>query len=159
MERQDSREALLELLEKEASRHGLDLVELELQGSRKAPLLRLYLDYEDPALGSISLDELARANHWVSKILDDEDPFDGPYTLEISSPGLERPLRREKDFARFLNRRAHVRMEGYEGRRNYKGTIERVEDGVLTLNVDGERFELPIRAIAHARLELNLDEL
>ena len=153
------REALLGLLEPRAAERGLDVVDIEVSGARGSALVRVYLDNVDPDEGPIDLEELSSASRWISSLMDETDPIQGAYTLEVSSPGLERPLRREGDYERFLGRSARVRMAGYEGRRNYTGTIQGIEEGALVLDVDGERRLLPLEGIARARLVANLDDL
>ncbi len=154
----DQRARLIEALEHAAPRE-LDVIDVELAGGNKAPLLRVYLDHADPEDGPIDLGELAHANAWVDAAVEETGLLLGPYTLEVSSPGLARPLRRAKDFARYVGERAQVKMAGFTGRRSYTGVIVSVEDGMLTLEADGERFELPVEEIQKAQLQPNYEDL
>ncbi len=154
----DQRTRLIEALE-QAAPSNLDVVDVELAGANKAPLLRVYLDHADPEDGPIDLGELARANSWVDAAIEETSLLTGPYTLEVSSPGLARPLRLARDFARYVGERAQVKMAGFSGRRSYTGEIVSVKDGTLVLEVDGERFELPIEEIQKAQLQPNYDDL
>ena len=98
---QDKAAAILEALEVAGAAHGVDVVDVEVVGATKAPTLRVRLDWSDEGKGTISLDDVAAQTEWVSDVIDVVDPFPGSFTLEVSSPGLDRPLRRERDFERF----------------------------------------------------------
>ena len=89
--------SLLSALEPRAASEGVEIVTLEIVGSKKAPTIRVYID----AAGGISFDELARTQAWVGDVMDELDPFPGAYMLEVSSPGIDRPLRTPEHFARF----------------------------------------------------------
>lgn len=80
--------SLLSALEPRAASEGVEIVTLEIVGSKKAPTIRVYID----AAGGISFDELARTQAWVGDVMDELDPFPGAYMLEVSSPGIDRPL-------------------------------------------------------------------
>ena len=89
----------------------------------------------------------------MSAALDVADNISHTYLLEVSSPGLDRPLRRERDFARFVGESARVRLEaGVEGRRNFSGTIHAAKDGRVEIACDGRSYELPIDDIVRANL-------
>ncbi len=154
----DQRTRLIEALENAAPAE-LDVVDVELAGASRAPLLRVYLDHASPEDGPIDLGELAKANSWVDAAVEETGLFSGPFTLEVSSPGLARPLRRERDFARYVGERAQVKMAGFSGRRSYTGEIVSVGDGALVLEVDGERFELPLESVQKAQLQPDYDDL
>lgn len=121
MAKEELRQVLIGALEPAAAEHEMDLVEVEVAGATKAPVVRVYLD----RLGdeAISLDDVAEATHWVSDVVEANDPFPGSYTLEVSSPGLDRPLRRPSDFARFEGEQAEARVKGHEGKRTFVGTL------------------------------------
>jgi ribosome maturation factor RimP len=91
----------------------------------------------------------------VSAALDVADSIPHAYQLEVSSPGLDRPLRREGDFARFAGQNARIKMSddgGVEGRRNFSGTIRGAKDGRVEIECDGRSYQLPIDGIAKANL-------
>ena len=92
---------LLEALEPLATAHDVEIVTVEVVGSRKAPTIRVYLDCD----GGIGFDELAASQKWVNELMDELDPFPGAYTLEVSSPGIDRPLRTPEHFQRFAGER------------------------------------------------------
>ncbi len=115
--------------------------------------MRLFVDKP----GGIGLDDLQSVSEEVSAILDAEDAIAGSYTLEVSSPGLDRPLKTEADYQRFVGRLA--KLSSYdlvEGRRHWTGRIASCEDGVVTLTLEKEQASacIPWAKIAHGRLEV-----
>jgi ribosome maturation factor RimP len=143
------KEKLLELLSAEVEALGYDLVELDPPAAGGSGTLRIYIDQEE----GVGLDDCERVSHRVSGLLDVEDPIPGQYVLEVSSPGLDRPLRKEEHFRRQIGKLAKVVLQaGRPGRRRYKGRIQGVEAGVLEIEVDGERVALPLSEIESARL-------
>jgi ribosome maturation factor RimP len=143
------KQKLLDLLAPEVEALGYELVELDPPAHGRGGTLRLYIDGED----GIGLDDCERVSHRVSGLLDVEDPIPGHYVLEVSSPGLDRPLRTEAHFVKQTGQLAKVvMMAGRPGRRRYKGTIRGVSDDALELEVDGERVLLPLSEIESARL-------
>jgi ribosome maturation factor RimP len=132
---------------------ALELVEVEIHKAGKEQIVRLFVDKP----GGIGLDDLQSVSEEVSAILDAEDPIADSYTLEVSSPGLDRPLRTEADYRRFVGRLA--KLSSYElidGRRHWTGRIASCVDGVLTLTLEkeGEEARIPCAKIAHGRLEV-----
>ena len=151
------RTALLEDLEAEAAAHGIDIVDVELAGSSRAPIVRVRIDHEDATAEPITLDEVAANNAWIEALIEEADPFPGAYTLEVSSPGLDRPLRRPKDFLRFVGERAQVQTTATEGRRKYTGEIVGFEDGEALLSCDGEQVAIALDQIKSAKLKPTFD--
>jgi ribosome maturation factor RimP len=130
-----------------------ELVDVEMEKAGPRQIVRLYVD--KPA--GIGLDDLQSVSEEVSAVLDAEDPIAESYTLEVSSPGLDRPLRSEADYQRFVGRLAKVSSyELVDGRRHWTGRIVACEDGVLTLALEGEGIQttVPCARIAHGRLEV-----
>ena len=144
---------LTAVLEPEAAAHGLELVAVEQAGGRGAPVLRVLLDCED----GITLDEIASANAWVSELIDTADPFSRPYTLEVSSPGIDRPLSRREDFSRFVGETVTLKVESAEKRRSWTGALQGMEGDDVILNVDGERVAVAYETIQKARLKGAVD--
>ena len=133
---------------------GLELVDVELKRSQGGQLVRLFVDQPG---GGIGLDALQSVSEEVSAILDAEDPIEGHYTLEVSSPGLDRPLRGEADYRRFVGRLAKLSSyELVEGRRHWTGRIVSCDGGIVTLDLVGEqqRARVPLASISHGRLEV-----
>jgi ribosome maturation factor RimP len=149
---------------------GFDLIEVQFGREQQGAVLRLFIDRPVPGrvdrpageaagVGSatnptlISVDDCERVSRDVSAALDVADKIPYAYQLEVSSPGLDRPLRRERDFARFVGESAKVRLEvGVEGRRNFSGTIRGARDGRVEIACEGRSYELPIDDIVRANL-------
>ena len=90
-------QSLLDALEPRAVAEGLEIVTLEVVGAKKAPTIRVYIDTDH----GVGFDELSSAQSWMGDLMDEIDPFPGAYTLEVSSPGIDRPLRTPEHFERF----------------------------------------------------------
>jgi len=136
---------------------GFDLIEVVFGREASGWVLRLFIDALPGATVTVSHEDCARVSRDVSAALDVADSIPHAYQLEVSSPGLDRPLRREGDFARFVGQMARVRMsdEGGQvegGRRNFSGTIRSAKDGRVEIECDGRSYLLPIEAIAKANL-------
>ena len=123
---------IIDALEK-AAPEGIDVVDVELVGATKAPCVRVRLDNLDG--DPITLDEVTAQSRWVSDAVEALDPVAGSYTLEVSSPGMARPLRRPSDFARFAGERVELTTTATEGRRKYKGAIARADETSVTLEL------------------------
>lgn len=129
---------------------GYELVGVEYHPNSVNALLRVYIDKAD----GIDLDDCVAVNEQVSGILDVEDPIPGKYTLEISSPGLDRPLFNLKDFERFIGSQAKIRLSRpIERQRNFKGEIVAVNGDLISLKTqEGKTIELAVQSIDVARL-------
>jgi ribosome maturation factor RimP len=144
-------EKLYKLVETAVEALGYELVGVEQAGS----VLRVYID----ALGGITIDDCERVSHQISGALDVEDLIAGPYTLEVSSPGLDRPLFTPEHFARFTGRIIKfTSVVPIEGRRRFKGLLEAVRDDEITVNVDGHTLVLKVNDIETARLVPDLPQ-
>lgn len=131
---------------------GLELVELEFQREQGGWVLRLYIDKE----GGVSLDDCEVVSHQLGDLLDVEDLIDHPYSLEVSSPGLDRPLSKETDWHRFAGRAVRITTyQPVEGRRKFVGRLLGYRDGrVILQRDDGSVMEIPYTTVAKARLEV-----
>lgn len=134
---------IIEALEPTAAERGIDVVDVEVVGATKAPCVRVRIDHADESAPTITLDEVTEETEWISAALDELDPIPSSFTLEVSSPGMARPLRRQRDFERFAGETVQLSLTPGEGRRRYTGTLLGIEDGTIALEVDGERVELP----------------
>ena len=120
-----------------------------LPRSSGGQLLRVYI--ESPQ--GIGVDDCERVSRQLSAVLDVEDPIAGEYVLEVSSPGMDRPLYRADQFARFVDETVRVRLSSaVPGRRNYRGRLLAVEGEKIRLLVDGETVDLAIGDIDSARV-------
>jgi len=144
-----TRAELRKLLEPGVAATGFDLVEVELAGSHHHPTLRVYID--SPA--GVNVDDCARVSRQLSALLDVEDPLPGHYTLEVSSPGLDRPLVKPEDFMRYVGETIKIKMQQpMLGRRNFSGRLVDVTADHVVIEVDKERFDLTFEGMERARL-------
>ncbi len=135
-------QAIIDALEARAPERGIDVVDVEVVGATKAPCVRVRIDHADESLDTITLDEVTEETEWISETLDELDPIPSSFTLEVSSPGLSRPLRKPRDFERFAGQTVQVSLVPGEGRRRYTGTLLGIEDGSVSLEVDGQRVSV-----------------
>lgn len=129
---------------------GYELVGIEYLPQGKNSVLRVFIDSPD----GIVLDDCERVSRQLSSVLDVEDPIKGQYLLEISSPGLDRPLFKLEDYQRFCGQQVKLRLHDMqEGRRKMKGRIDVVDGEVITLSLDdGEQIEVRFDNIDKANL-------
>lgn len=135
-------QAIIDALEGRAAERGIDVVDVEVVGASKAPCVRVRIDHADEDAATITLDEVASETQWISEAIDELDPIPSSFTLEVSSPGMARPLRRPRDFERFAGQTVQVSLVPGEGRRRYTGVLLGIEGGAVALDCDGERVEL-----------------
>ena len=144
-----SRKELLKLLEPAVEHLGYELADLELRTGGRDGVLRLFIDKPD-GIGTADCEIVSRQ---VGAILDIEDPIPGNYTLEVSSPGLDRTLTKPAHFQRYMGQDVRVKLRfPLSGRRNYRGALKSADDEKIEVEVDGESYSLPIATIESARL-------
>jgi ribosome maturation factor RimP len=136
-----------------AADRGLTLVEVVIGGGASSHQVRVFLDRE----GGIGILDLQHASEEISALLDVDNPVAGRFTLEVSSPGLDRPLKTPDDFARATGRVLRVNLtQASEGRSEWTGTLIDATPQALTLDVDGNPVKVPLAQVADARLEVAL---
>lgn len=143
-------EKIREMAERVAASEGLALVDVEIKGRGTNQLLRLYIDKP----GGVSHADCQVVSEQMSALLDVEDPFPGKYTLEVSSPGLDRKLTKASDFEYFTGRRARITLrEPLDGQRMLEGTLAGFESGRVRLDTGhGAKVEVELDRISSARL-------
>lgn len=150
---------LIELLDPVAEAQGLAIVRLRLMGGQTR---RLQIMAERPEDHDITIDECARLSRAFSEVLDAADPVAGEYTLEVSSPGIDRPLTRIEDFAVWTDLEARIELDRMvENRKRFKGRLAGVDGDMVGIDLEGETDEtawLPFAWISEAKLVLT-DEL
>jgi ribosome maturation factor RimP len=147
------REQLIRLLEPVVEDLGYELVELELVNER-GWVLRLYID----APPGITVDDCATVSDQVEAVLDEADPIAVAYHLEVSSPGVERPLRRAADFERFVGEQVAIRTYApLDGQRRFTGVLADFSDGTAVLDTQQGRAEIPLDQVAKAHLVAEFD--
>lgn len=131
---------------------GFDLVRVQLSGSQR-PTLQVMAE---PASGrAMSVDDCAEISRAISALLDVEDPIAGTYSLEVSSPGIDRPLTKPKDYERFLGHEAKLETNApIDGRKRFKGAIKAVDAKAVELTVEGAGIRIPFADIHKAKLVL-----
>jgi ribosome maturation factor RimP len=143
------RDQLGELLGPVVANLGYELWEIEYAPRAGGGLLRLYIDSPD----GISLEDCEKVSRAVSGVLDEADPIPNEYTLEVSSPGMDRVLRTQDHFARFAGSRVKIEMiQLINGRKRFQGRLQKVGESEITLETDGGEVSLPIEDIHRARL-------
>lgn len=128
---------------------GYELVGVEYIKNDHETVMRVYIDSEQ----GISIEDCERVSHQMSGILEVEQPITSSYNLEVSSPGFDRPLFKERDFVRFVDSEVKIAMKlPIQGRRNFRGVLQGVRGGNVLIEVDGEIYELPLTKLSKARL-------
>jgi ribosome maturation factor RimP len=150
-------EQVREIAGRVAAGYGLEIFDVQFRREGPGMVLRVQLDRPGPAAKaeeSVSIQDCASVSRDVSAILDVEDVVPMAYTLEVSSPGLDRPLRHADDYRRFAGRRAKIVMrEAIDGQAFFKGELKGIE-GTDVLIDDGKAHRVPIGAITRANLEV-----
>ena len=146
---------LWELFEPVVEDMGYQLIEIEYQPNPNYGVLRLYIDKEEGVL----IEDCSAVSRQISAILDVEDPVPGKFNLEVSSPGMDRPLRRLEDFQQFIGDVVKIKTGmPFDGQRNFKGQLTGVEDDLIIVECENKEVRLPVAAIDKARLVPDFDK-
>lgn len=155
----NTKSLLLEQIEKLTApvlqEHGAELVDLQFIHEHGQWVLRYFVDKEK----GVTLDDCAAISEHVGRILDASDIIPQAYALEVSSPGINRPLRKESDYRRYIGERVDMTLYApLNGRRHFKGVIQSVEPGIVgILDTAQQRFSLPIADVAKAKLDPEIE--
>ena len=145
---------LLDALEERAAGEDVEIVTLEVVGAKKAPTIRVYIDTDH----GVSFDELSSAQAWINEVMDKLDPFPGAYTLEVSSPGIDRPLRTAEHFDRFSGENVVVKTSApVGGRSTFSGILRGMDGDDVIVDCDGEVFSVPMSSIKKANVKGTFD--
>jgi len=145
----NSIEIIAELIEPTVTAMELELWGVELLQQSRSSLLRIYIEREQ----GIAVEDCEKVSRQISSLLDVEDPILGEYTLEVSSPGADRPLFTAEQFARYVGSEVRLQLRtAIEGRRKFKGSIDKVEENDIFLGVDGQEYILPHASIEKANI-------
>ncbi len=129
---------------------GFELWGLEYMSQGRHTTLRLYIDGEN----GVNVDDCASVSRQVSSIMDVEDPILGEYTLEVSSPGLDRWLFRPEHYLQYVGKWIEMRLRvPFEGRRKFKGTLKGIEGEDVVIQVDDHEFLLPLNSVDRAQVK------
>jgi ribosome maturation factor RimP len=141
-----------ELAERVASRHAVEVLELELRGRGRAQVLTVVLDADEP----VEADVVERVSQELSRALDQADPLPGSYTLEVSTPGLGRPLQSGRDFRRQRGHEVRI-VRGAPGAgatSSLQGVVLAADDQAVTLEVAGSEVRVPLSDVVRGRVVL-----
>lgn len=139
------------LLETDLASLGYELVEIDMGQQGGSTLLRVFIDKD---IGGISLDDCTRATHLLNILLDDAEFYDGRYILEVSSPGINRPVRKREHFVRYAGE--NIRLETHvpqEGRTRVRGKLLGLDGDMVRLDVSGQEIAIHLENIKKARLD------
>ena len=140
---------LLDLFENEVASLGYELLGIELNQSTHGSILRVYIDKE----GGIVVEDCVAVSRQLSGVLDVEDPIKGNYDLEVSSPGMDRPLFTVEQFNKVLGETIKLKLyEKYNDRKRFSGILKAVDEEEVVIDCDGEEYKVPFRLIDRARL-------
>ena len=152
--RRETEQRILELLEPVVAIDGYELLDVRLTSDRGRTVLQVFIDHEE----GVTLEDTTQVTHLIDPVLDVEDPIDTSYDLEVSSPGLDRPLRTREHFRRHAGEVVRIRtFEPIDGRRNYQGRLLGCEDDEVRVEVDGVEHRVPIAAIERANVKYQFE--
>ncbi len=140
-----------ELVEPLVRYDQMELVCVEYVRGPRGPVLRLVID----RAGGVTLDDCTRISRVASDVLDVHDPVPGSYNLEVSSPGINRPLVRHEDYEKFAGQKVLVRtVSAIEGRKKFRGVLKGIKDEKVIVETSAEEVALPLDSVAKARLDI-----
>lgn len=154
MNTRELRQSVRTLVEPSIQRLGYDLVAVEWMGDAQGPILRISIDNPN----GIHAKDCSTVSRYIEPLLDEADPIESSYTLEVSSPGIERPVQRLADFTRFEGFRCRIRLEEGHPRRRYSGVLRGVDEDEILVEVDGVVHRLVNDTIDRAHLVLDIEE-
>ena len=159
MAQQTVTDKIKDIAERVASSLGMELVDLEYKREGRQMVLRFFIDKN----GGITLDDCADVSRELSAVLDVEDLVPDKYVLEVSSPGLNRPLKTESDYVRYMGKLVKIKTyemlqdEAGNRRKTFLGELTGFTDGLITVRLrEGQKAEIPLEKVAKANLEFEL---
>ena len=147
-------QSLLDALAVQAAENGIEIVTVEVVGAKKAPTIRVYIDCPQ----GVGFDELASSQAWINDTIDALDPFPGAYTLEVSSPGIDRPLRTPAHFQRYVGETVVLAtVAPVEGRSRWTGLLAAADEEGIVLEADGQAYPIRFDNVKRAQLRGTVD--
>ncbi len=141
-------ESIIEMVEPLINEEALDLVDVEYKKLGKTWTLRIFIDSDR----GVTVDDCQKVSRQVGDMIEIDDLISNPFVLEVSSPGLDRPLKKEKDFLRFKNKAIQVKtFSPMENRKNFRGTIQDCKNNILFLDEEGVSIEISLDKISQAK--------
>ncbi len=151
-DKSDTVEKITELIEPLLAEKQFELVDVEFKNEGKSRLLRVYIDKPN----GITIDDCAEVSREFGTILDVNDIIPSSYRLEVSSPGLRRPLKKPGDYARFAGRKVKVKTYApVQERKTFTGELVGYENGEVIVDIDGSRYNIPEKMVSKANLEID----
>jgi ribosome maturation factor RimP len=146
-------QAVIDLIEPVLSIEELELVDVEYKKEGKNWVLRIFVDKE----GGVTVADCQKVSHLTGDLIEVEETIITPYSLEVSSPGLDRVLKREKDFLKFKGRQICLHsLSPIDNKRKFIGTLADFKDQTVFLELDGKLLEIPLRQVGKANLVIEL---
>ena len=142
------------IIEPELAEQGYELVELQFTKTGNMRILRVYIDQLDKDAGGIRIEDCTAASRLLDPVLDATELIMSQYMLELSSPGIDRPIRKAEDFKRFVGET--IRMEAYvesNGRKRFTGTLLGYDDDLIEIECDGQTYEVHVENLKRAHLD------
>jgi ribosome maturation factor RimP len=145
--------ALEQLLTPVVTELGYEIVRVQMVGGDRYPTLQIMVDRQDGT--TVIVEDCAKVSRAVSELLDDKDPIEGEYSLEVSSPGIDRPLTRAKDYTRWAGHEAKIELvKPVEGRKRFTGKVQGIDGDRVTVVTDDGPVSITLADIAKAKLIL-----
>lgn len=145
----DKESKLEKMLRPVVSSFDCELWGLDYRPQGRRSVLRVYID----KAGGVLIEDCAKVSRQISSVLDVEDPISGEYMLEVSSPGMDRPLFTDVQYRKYVGEWLSVRLRvAFDNRRKFRGVLTKIEDEEITLLVDGEEFIFPLESIDRANI-------
>lgn len=145
-----------EIIEPVVRSFDCELWGIDFRAFNNSALLRVYIDKDE----GVSVTDCSQVSYQLSGVLDVENPIDVPYTLEVSSPGVERPLLTAAHFARYVGEKVKVRSQRpIDKQRNFLGTVLAVKENIVELDVDGETVNIPLDNLSRGKLLVDFKAL
>jgi len=141
------------LIEPVLMAEGLELVDVEYKKEGKNWVLRIYID----KAGGVTVEDCQKVSHLTGDLIDVEETITTPYSLEVSSPGLDRVLKRDKDFLKFRGRKIRLHsLSPIDNRRKFSGLLTDFRDQTVIMEIDGKVFEIPLSKVGKANLVIEI---
>ncbi|PIP72365.1 MAG: ribosome maturation factor RimP [Nitrospinae bacterium CG22_combo_CG10-13_8_21_14_all_47_10] len=141
------------LIEPVLMAEGLELVDVEYKKEGKNWVLRIYID----KAGGVTVEDCQKVSHLTGDLIDVEETITTPYSLEVSSPGLDRVLKRDKDFLKFKGRKIRLHsLSPIDNRRKFSGLLTDFRDQTVIMEIDGKVFEIPLSKVGKANLVIEI---
>ena len=146
-------QSIAEFIEPSLLAKGLELVDVEFKKEGKTWVLRIFIDKE----GGVNLEDCQNVSHLVGDLLEVEDIIEAVYTLEVSSPGLNRVLKKEKDFIKFIGKKICVQCHApINGKKKFTGKLTDFKEHKIHLEVNGQLHTIPLNRLARANLVIEI---